>query len=270
MNQYQVGGSLSYNHPHYVERQADTDLYQALKDGQFCYVFNARQMGKSSLMVRVLHQLQRDEVCCGAIDLSRIGSETLTPEQWYKGFAVELWQAFNLCRTVNLKQWWHERADLSPVQRLGHFIEEVLLVNVTSELHPQPKLVVFLDEVDSVRSLDFSLNDFFGLIRACYNRRSLKPEYQRLSFVMLGVATPSDLMSDRQRTPFNVGRAIDLCGLNLVNAQPMVQGLVGSVHDAQQAVQEILMWTGGQPFLTQKVCQLVVEHPISTQSVTDC
>ncbi|MBL1179212.1 CHASE2 domain-containing protein [Pantanalinema sp. GBBB05] len=263
MNQYQVGGSLSQNHPYYVRRQADTDLYQALRSGQFCYVFNARQMGKSSLMVQVLHQLQQEGVCCGAIDLSRIGSETLTLEQWYKGFAVELWQAFDLFHTVNLKQWWDEQSNLSPVQRLGQLIDTVLLVEINTNL------VLFLDEVDSVRGLNFSLNDFFGLIRACYNRRSVKPEYQRLTFALLGVATPSDLMTDHQRTPFNIGHAIDLCELHAADAQPLAQGLVGCVHDPSSALQVILEWTGGQPFLMQKVCQLLVEHPISTQSTED-
>ncbi|GAB4230163.1 MAG: hypothetical protein Kow00121_59020 [Elainellaceae cyanobacterium] len=263
MNQYQVGGSLSQDHPYYVRRQADTDLYQALKNGQFCYVFNARQMGKSSLMVQVFHQLQQDGIFCAAIDLSRIGSEFLTPEQWYKGFAVELWQAFDLFRSVNLKQWWNERSDLSPVQRLGQFIEQVLLVEVKT------KLVLFLDEVDSIRGLDFSLNDFFGLIRACYNCRSLKPEYRRFAVALLGVATPSDLMTDHQRTPFNIGRAIDLCGLQEADTQPLARGLVGYAHKPLDALQAILMWTGGQPFLMQKVCQLLVEHPIPEQSLTD-
>lgn len=269
MNQYQVGGSLSQDYPYYVRRQADTDLYQALKTGQFCYVFNARQMGKSSLMVRVLHQLQRDGCCCVAIDLSRIGSETLTPDQWYKGFAVELWQAFDLFQTVNLKQWWNERSDLSSVQRLGQFIEDILLIEVGRQSQPQANLVIFIDEVDSIRGLDFSLDDFFRLIRACYNRRSLRAEYQRLTFAFIGVATPADLMSDRQVTPFNIGRAINLCGLDLADVEPLAQGLTGYVHDPQQAIQEILMWTGGQPFLMQKVCQLVVEHPALTQSVAD-
>ncbi len=33
---YQIGGSLDFNHPTYVVRRADTDLYDALKGGEFC------------------------------------------------------------------------------------------------------------------------------------------------------------------------------------------------------------------------------------------
>jgi hypothetical protein len=48
---YQTGGNLPLNAPSYVERQADTDLYEGLSRGEFCYMLTARQMGKSSLMV---------------------------------------------------------------------------------------------------------------------------------------------------------------------------------------------------------------------------
>ena len=44
----------------YVVRQADQDFYNGLIKGEFCYVLNARQMGKSSLRVRV-DQLLRAE-----------------------------------------------------------------------------------------------------------------------------------------------------------------------------------------------------------------
>ncbi|NEO29231.1 MAG: CHASE2 domain-containing protein [Symploca sp. SIO3C6] len=263
MSYYQVGGSLNNDHPYYIRRQADVDLYDALSKGEFCYIFNARQMGKSSLMVQMFHQLEQEGVCCAAVDMSRIGTENLTPEQWYKGLVVELWQGFDLLSKVNLKAWWRERLDISPVQRLGRFIEEIILTEVGIQQGRFPaKLAIFLDEIDSIRSLDFSVNDFFALIRSCYNQRSLNQAYQRLTFVLLGVATPLDLMSDPLRTPFNIGQAIALDGFQLAQAQTLAQGLEGYVDNPQLAIKEILSWTGGQPFLTQKLCQLLIKHSV--------
>jgi adenylate cyclase len=257
--QYQVGGSLTTNAPSYVTRQADAQLYEALQRGEFCYVLNSRQMGKSSLLVRTMHRLQADGYRCTTLDMTNIGSENITPLQWYKGVVADLWSGFNLLSQLNLKTWWNEQEDISLLQKLSRFISELL-----SEIFTHDRLFIFIDEIDSILSLDFPVDDFFALIRFCYNQRAINPDYHRITFAIFGVANPSDLIKDKSRTPFNIGTPIELQGFTLSEAQPLNAGLQLRDGNTEAVLQAILDWTEGQPFLTQKLCKLAI-HSCQSQ-----
>ncbi len=257
---YQFSGNLPPDSPTYVEREADEKLYIELKSGNFCYVLGPRQTGKSSLKVRTMKRLRTERFICIDIDLSGIGKD-ITIDQWYAGVIARLAKGVNL-PDFNVTTWCNLYREQSAVDRLSKFIEDKLVP------HSQ-KIVIFVDEIDCVLSdsLKGRLDDFFALIRSCHNERASKPEYAHINFVLLGVATPSDLIADPKITPFNIGTAIELNGFYLEEAEPLLQGLEGRVSNPKAVLQEVLAWTGGQPFLTQKLRQLIITNGIEVSGV---
>lgn len=251
---YQVGGSLTQQAPSYVERPADSLLYQKLSGGEYCYVLNARQMGKSSLLVRTKARLTAAGHLCLALDLTGLGGRTATAEQWYKGLVMQLCMATGLVSQFNLKQWWSAHSDLLLIQRLKIFLETVLLSKFSEQ-----SIIICLDEIDAVLSLPFSTDEFFAFIRFCFNQRALNPEYRRITFSLFGVVNPSELVKNPSLTPFNIGSLIELNGFTLDQISPLTGGLLVSDEAAQSLLAEILDWTAGQPFLTHKLARLTGE-----------
>ena len=116
-------------------------------------------------------------------------------------------------------------------------------------------IVIFFEEIDSTLSLKFPVDDFFAFIRGCYLKRPDNVKYENLTICLIGVASPSDLMKDPRRTPFNIGHAITLTGFSLDEAEKaLIPGLDQALNNSGEVLREIFEWTSGQPFLTQKIC----------------
>ena len=243
-------GTLQSDSPSYVERQADRDLFEGLMAGELCYVLTSRQMGKSSLMVRTAGKLREAGVSVVALDLTALGMN-LTPEQWYDGMLSRIGRQLRL--EDELEDFWMRNNRLGPVQRLFAALQEIVLSR-----HKRP-LVVFIDELDLVRSLPFPTDELFAAIRECYNRRTEDAQFNRISFCLMGVATPNDLVRDSRVTPFNIGRRIELADFAPDEAMPLANGLGREPAKARTLLERVLYWSNGHPYLTQRLCRAVAQ-----------
>jgi WD40 repeat protein len=246
---YVAGGTLPPDSPSYIVRAADEALYAGLTTGQFCYVLTPRQMGKSSLMQFTARRLRAEGYAGVTLDLSKIGTN-LTIEQWYYGLFRTIGQQLRIGSIPG--DWWEQHAALSPLQRLFTALDEQVLPACPSGL------ILFVDEIDTVRRLPFSADEFFAAIRERHNVRAGTTEARSLTFCLLGVASPGDLISDPRTTPFNIGLRIELNDFTPTEAAPLAQGLAQSAQhptpDAQRLLSRVLYWTGGHPYLTQRLC----------------
>jgi hypothetical protein len=201
------GGTVQASGGLYIERAADTELLQLCREGKLAFILSSRQVGKSSLMVNTAQQLEKEEIRSAIVDLSGIGVN-VTVEQWYVGILTEIANSLGL--QTEIFPWWEKQGKLlGPAQRLSNFFRDVLLKKIKGNV------ILFFDEIDSTLSIAEKLgtsvsDDFFAALRAVYNARPTTPEFERLSFVLIGVASPGELISDNRRTPFNIGQRVEV------------------------------------------------------------
>jgi hypothetical protein len=253
--QFTAGGTVQAQDGTYLPRQADEDLLKLCARGEYAYILTARQMGKSSLMIATAERLQAEGIQTAIVDLQRFGATTITLDEWYLGILSVLARRLRLPSQLIL--FWEANLHLSAAQRMVQFFEEVVLPQI------EVRLVVFIDEIDSTLSLDFT-DDFFVALRYCFTARAENPAFSRLSFVLIGVATPSELIRDPKRTPFNIGYLVELQDFTEEEAMPLAAGLGLPVEEAQQLLRWVLVWTGGHPYLTQRVCEEIAQQPRQT------
>ncbi len=248
---FRTGGTMSQDAASYVPRRADDELYDTLIGGEYGYVLTSRQMGKSSLMVRTAARLRDAGLAVVMLDLTAFG-HNVTPEQWYDGMRDRVGRQLLLEDEVDA--YWSAHAAASPLHRWIGVLTEVALPQ-----SPQG-LAIFIDEIDYTRSLPFSADELFAAIRECYNRRTVDEPMRRLTFCLLGVATPSDLIRDTRTTPFNIGRRIELTDFTATEAGPLARGLGANRPRAEMLLRRVLHWTGGHPYLTQRLCLAIAEE----------
>lgn len=246
---FQAGGTLPREGTVYVERNADKELPAALARGEYCHVLAPRQIGKSSLQVHAEARLRAAGGECVRIDLTTIGVDDISVDQFYYSLIREISFQLGLEKP---DAFWRESSLVSPVHRWMIYLEERVAAAIPR------RTAIFIDEIDCLRAVSWR-NDFFASIRAAFNNRAKDPRLSNLVFCLLGVAIAADLIQDDKRTPFNIGRAISLSDFTQQEVAQILPGLSGLRADPRRLLTEIYDWTAGHPYMTQRLCEALVE-----------
>jgi hypothetical protein len=245
---FTVGGAVQASGGVYIERKADRDLIELCCAGTFAYILAPRQIGKSSLMLHTVRRLKQRGVACVTIILT---SRDVTADQWYRSLLLRIADQLHL--RTDPQRWWAQHDDLSFSQRFKLFLQEVLPAETTQ------RVVIFVDEIELTLGLAFA-DDFFGALRSLYDERASLPALERISFVLIGAASPGELIKQPSRAPFNVGRAVMMTDFTFEEAQQLAQGFSVPLEDSKRVLGHILDWTGGHPYLTQYLCSALLDH----------
>ena len=258
----QAGGTLNPRRDLYIERPQDKEFLELLLDGRYVNLLTSRQMGKSSLVVRAAQALRAQGVRTASIDLA---AELGTPPDastYFLGLLSAI--ARDLQVDIDLETWWRQRGSETVNQRLMRYFRTVVAERIGEPI------VIFLDEIDSTLKLPYT-DDLFTAIRGMHNERATTPAYERITFCLIGVATPNELIKDRRTTPYNVGSTLELRDFEIGrdNLTPLIDVLARNHDQGRALLERVLYWTGGHPYLTIRLCESLIEIGATTPKEVD-
>lgn len=252
---FHAGGVVPLGQAFYVERPEDDLLVSELLHGRLCYILGTRQIGKSSLRVRAMSELRRRGARAASLNLQGFG---FPPEaEWYRGLIQRTAKELEL--PFSAPDFFARHSHSGPVHLWTSFFHEEVLPHIDAPV------VIFFDEIDTVLSPDFrfSTDAFFASLRSLYEEvRGSFSKKPRLTFCLIGVATPEELIKDPVRSPFNLdNRRLYLDDFTLRQAEVLLPGLSVLPGNSEEWLTAVHSWTDGHPYMTQRVCQYLVDHP---------
>ena len=247
---FNVGPPLHAVRPGYISRAADDLLFETVVTGHYAHVIAPDRTGKSSLIAATSARLQNNGVRVAVLDLAQIAERDGGTDagRWYYSIAYRLLRQLRI--KVDLQTWWQDKAILSHRQRLFEFYVEVVLHSITDPV------VVFIDEIQHIADLPFD-EHLLASIRAANNARTTEPDFSRLVFVLIGECDPQSLVADQFSSPFAISQEIILGDFSRDDLDIFANELNLSPTDAELALDRIYFWTGGQPYLSQKLARAV-------------
>jgi len=248
------GGNLDPTSPVYIKRPEDERLPEHVAAGDFVTVLAPRQMGKTSLLLRVRRLLTEAGMAVAYIDLSPAREESL--ESWYAHLST------------GIAEQVLPGMDRPPLPQ-SH-LEFVQFMRAVATQLGQTRLCIMLDEVGTVPE-DMS-DAFFGNVRYVFSNRQVKPEFRFTNFVLCGTFQPRDLIKNPANSPFNISKTLRMSDMTRDGVRRLVGMLERmGVYFDEDIPDVIHDWTGGQPYLTQRLCAIFEEWkiPISGPEVVE-
>ena len=246
----------------YVSRDADRQLRRVLEDmGRPGYILVARQMGKTNLLLNAKRTLETPDDAFVYADLSNSFSTARDCFRNIVDTAIDSHPGhFGALRSTISK--------IRGQQLLGHKEHELELRELLRAV--KGKLVVSLDEIDALTTSTFS-DQIFSQIRSTYFSRANFAEFNRLTYVLSGVAEPSELIKNPKLSPFNIGEKIYLDDFTETEFGEFIEKAGLRLPNDVRA--RLLYWINGNPRMTWDLCSeiedVVAEDVVLSSSVVD-
>ena len=233
-------GSVPLDSPFYIENSAiATQINTEIsKQGALIRIKAPREMGKTSLLLRVMDYADRMGYRTVTLNLEQIDQAILSD---LKRFLR--WLCANVSRQLQLSpkldEYWDE--DIGSKVSCSHYLGSYVLEQIDSPV------VLALDEVNLIFEHPEVAKEILPLLRSWYEDAKRRPIWQKLRLIVVH-STEIYVPLQLHQSPFNVGLPIQLTGFSLDQVQQLAQRYGINWTDDEEA--RLLMdMVGGHPGL---------------------
>jgi class 3 adenylate cyclase len=250
-------GQVPLSSPFYVERPPIEQLgYEAIcQPGALIRIKAPKQMGKTSLMARILQQSRTQGFKTVTLSFqladATVFSNLTRFLQWLCAIVTR-----SLGLPNQLSEYWDDI--FGGNYNCTDYFENYLLTQLDSPV------VLALDEVDVVFNYPEIATDFFGLLRAWYEKAKYGDDssdvWQKLRLLVVH-STEVYIPLNVNQSPFNVGLSIELPEFTTEQVQDLASRY--ELKWTIEKVERLMALIGGNPYLVQ-----VALHHISSEEIT--
>lgn len=250
-------GQVPLESPFYVERPpTEARCYEAIaKPGALIRIKAPRQMGKSSLMLRIFNYGNEQSYQSAVLNFQLVDRDSLSSlDQFLQWFCNSIAEELNL--ENKLADYW--KGTFSPKNKCTNYFQRYLLPAL------QNPIVLCLDEVDQVFEYPTIATDFFGMLRAWHEDAKIKPIWKNLRLVIVHskeVYIPLNI----NQSPFNVGVPIELPQLTLAQVSDLAQR--HGLDWAENEITQLMGMVGGHPYLVRMALYQLARGELSLEQL---
>lgn len=248
-------GQVKLNSAFYIERPPlESRCYDAIaQPGSLLCIQAPRQMGKSSLLARLLHHAELRGDRAVSLNLQLADRCILQDLNLFLR-----WLCANVSRELKLPNRLPDYWDkvVGPKVSCKDYFEQYLLPQLDSPL------VLGLDEVNRLFPYPQVADDVFALLRAWHEEAKNNATWQKLRLV---VVHSTDVDLPLAKSSFNVGLSIELPEFTPEQVRDLARRH-GLDWDLTQVMQ-LMEFVGGQPYLVRLALYDLARNPSSLEAL---
>ncbi|MGK7928939.1 MAG: AAA-like domain-containing protein [Spirulina sp.] len=251
-------GTMNPESRFYVERPADAIALETIgRQGVTITIKGSRQMGKSSLLIRLLDAAREQQKRVVFLDFQFFDKAALEDaDRFYRQFCQ--WLSRRLQVEDETGQWWQDNGLMGNPLACTYYLQDYLLPEVGGAI------VLAMDEVEAMFASPFR-TDFFGMLRGWHNSRAMEPIWKQLDLALVTSTEPYQLIEDLNQSPFNVGQILELTDFSAAQVADLDRRHGGIFGDRQ--CDRLMVLLHGHPYLVRRALYVVASGQMSANEL---